>query len=261
MSVSKDDFEELKTRFDKLEECLNTRDQTGPRGGHEVPETELHQGSARGFSVQTADPTDRPEKDLQGQVKSLKDALNSIVLPPELKLNDTRGHSGIKKPDQDAAKIISKCASFTETALKLLGTLSAGTVSEDQLGSLHILLTGMMEYLQDEYSSLIVQGTFPKETVAKFYKNFTKGTSALLPRHREALTTAVNLLGPAASQAPQENRPGDSRPQFRRGTFGARGGGYRGGRRGYRPGGDVFSDTVSHRGFSRPFNQAPQDQD
>ena len=97
--------------------------------------------------------------------------------------------------DQYTAKIISKCADFPETALQLVGTFTAVKITESQFESLHTILQGQMEYIQDEYATLFVQRIFPKDSVTKFYKYFNEGTSALKPRHRDALTTAVNLIG------------------------------------------------------------------
>ena len=59
---------------------------------------------------------------------------------------------------------------------------------------------GQLKERLDALEKLIIE-RLPEaqpESITKFYKNFNKGTSALMPRHREALTTAVNMLGPAA---------------------------------------------------------------
>ena len=115
--ISKQEFERLKDRFDNLESLienkLSTDTQSLQEGAADVP-SQIHPSTEVahvGASAVVA-PVDTPVKDLQGQVKSLSDSLRSFVLPPELKLNHTRGHAGICKQDQDTTKIISKCADF-----------------------------------------------------------------------------------------------------------------------------------------------------
>ena len=102
--ILKQEFDRLKDRYDNFESLI---------AGHTVltggihPSTEVAHVGASVVAL-----VDTPVKDLQSQVKSLSDSLRSFVLPPELKLNHTRGHAGIRKQDQDTAKIISKCADF-----------------------------------------------------------------------------------------------------------------------------------------------------
>ena len=245
-AVKKEDFEaqmnELETRLvQRFEQLLNQRDNTSPVEGSENGSRTHTQSSALGA---TAEEASSPTEDTQGRAKAIADSLRSVILPPELKLNEARGHSGIRKCDQVTANIIAKCAVFAETALKLIGTLSVEGVTEANLQDLHVLGQAQIEYLQDEYSTLFIQGTFASENVTKFYKNFNKGTSALLPRHRAALSTAVNILGPAGHCSQTQ----DSRNASRRGrSFG--GGPFRGFRRSQNGSAnrDVFQDSMNIR--------------
>ena len=169
--------EELMTFLNNFEEKignkLNDISEKSPQDNQASSGGDGQHGNSAPSATQSQDFT--PAGDIQGQVKALSDSLRPVSIAPELKLNETRSHSGIKKQDQNAAKIISKCAYYVETAFKLLGTMQADSISEAQLQNLHVILMGQMEYLQDEYSALYVQGTFPTETVSKFYRNFNKG--------------------------------------------------------------------------------------
>ena len=257
--------EMLDNAVKQLEERLITKLQQLQANDPNTEDRSTHNQERDGPSQSATDQNTTGDiLDIQGRAKAIHDSLRSVIIPSELRLNDSRGHSGIRKNDQPTANIISKCAYFCETALKLLGTLSTDTVSETNLQDLHTILHAQIEYLQDEYSTLFIQGTFPADCVTRFYKNFNKGTSALLPRHRKALTTAVNILGPAGQCTPETR--GDFRPSFRRGRdqvpFR-----HRGTRRGsqgqghYYPGqsarSDVFQDAVTGRfgSNSTPFRQ------
>ena len=218
-----------------------------------TPEEEpTHPDGARNAAeISRSSPVGDTNSDIQGGVKAIGDSLRSVTLPPELRLNDTRGHTGIRKSDQPTANIIAKLANFAEIGLKVVGTVAPDNVTEANLQDIHIVFQAMMEYAQDEYSTLFVQGAFPHDSVTKFFKTFNKGTSALLPRHRDALSTAVNILGPAGcyGQNPEHSR-NDYRNQqgnrrFQRGGYNN----FRRGRGSYNTSvsRDVFNDATSNR--------------
>ena len=62
-----------------------------------------------------------PER-MQGKFTAIKDSLSKIVLPADLRLNDSR--SGITRQDQGHRDTIVKCAHYAKTLLKLVGTVT-----------------------------------------------------------------------------------------------------------------------------------------
>ena len=87
--------------------------------------------------LQARAPTNRPESDppspavaatagasapgapdVQGEFKALQDSLSWVKLPSNLRLNE--GRQGIRRTDQPLLNVITRCARYTETILKLL---------------------------------------------------------------------------------------------------------------------------------------------
>ena len=75
-----------------------------------------------------------------------------VILPPTLKVHDSR--SGIKKEDQKALNVISKCSKYTETDLKLISKSQDGPPLD--IEQLLVWLIAEINYLQDEYAALFV---------------------------------------------------------------------------------------------------------
>ena len=61
--------------------------------------------------------------DIQRDYERLRDSLNRTPVPEGLKVYDNS--IGIKKEDTYALKILSKCARYTETALKIVSSITA----------------------------------------------------------------------------------------------------------------------------------------
>ena len=85
-------------------------------------------------------------KDIQQDCSSLKPSVEKVLLPPHLKLHDSR--SGIKREYQPALTVFSKCGRYIETALKLLSEIKKG--EEVDLNPIAITLIAKLRYLQDE---------------------------------------------------------------------------------------------------------------
>ena len=105
-----------------------------------------------------------PEADeLQEQFNSIKSSLNKVILPLSY-THDSR--SGVKREDQPALNILSKCGRYVETCLKLLGTVD--TDKPVYLKPLSTVLVANIKYLQDEYAALLVKGKFDNNTAQLF---------------------------------------------------------------------------------------------
>lgn len=77
--------------------------------------------------------------DIHKEFESIKESVSRIAMPHWLKIHDTQ--VGIKQEHKAALKIISKCARFTETGLKLISIFAKeenGTfkLSEEYIGAL-----------------------------------------------------------------------------------------------------------------------------
>ena len=129
--------------------------------------------------------------DLQAEFATIKDAVQRVKLPPSLRLNDN-GKKGIRSADQQALSVIQRSARYSETCMKLIGTLSPETVTQADLDQILVTQTAHIKYLQDEYSTLIVQGKFDNQT-ASIFKSLQRNTSGLSPQARDNLEVAATL--------------------------------------------------------------------
>lgn len=181
--------------------------------------------------------------DTQGEFQTLKDTLNRVKLPSELKLNESR--QGIQRADQAVYHVLTKCARYAETSLKLLSTIEPGTkISSETLEQLFLINQAQIQYLQDEYASILVNSQFDS-TTSKLFRALQKNTSGLNASSLETLRSAASLSA-AAKPPPTRQYSGFSNRGY-----------YRGGSRGgYRTGPDTF-DRFSRRQF--PTKRRPDD--
>ncbi len=167
--------------------------------------------------------------DVQGEYQSIKESLSRITLPPDLRVNDSR--QGIRRGDQVLYNVVTKCARFTETALKSLSQTSDcdNENCSGQHDQLVKILQAEISYLQDEFAAIAVQGQFDPN-VSRFFRTLQRNTSVFSPL---ALDNLRNATAISAMYRPQRGRG------FNRGSRGA----FRG------RGDDVFSQ-FSGRNFS-----------
>ena len=77
-----------------------------------------------------SDPLSKEHSDMdafwhiQQDFSSMKSLVGKVLLPPYLKLHDSR--SRIKREDQPVLTVLSKCGRYIETALKLLSEIKEG---------------------------------------------------------------------------------------------------------------------------------------
>jgi hypothetical protein len=187
----------------------------------------------------------------QSEFYAIKDAVNKLKLPEDLRLNDSK--RGIKRNDQATYQVLARSARFVETNFKLLSTLSPGEpLSQDEFQHLYKVQLAHMRFLQSEYASLVVQSKFDENT-AQFFRAFQQNTSGLsedaLKDLKLASTLAASITVDTSNKPKGGQVPGRSafdnnwRDQQRRGASSFRGGYNRGrGYQGYgQPANDVYN--------------------
>ena len=98
-------------------------------------------------------------------------------LPSQIRLNESR--QNIKREDQGTFNLVAKSARYVETSLRVLQTIDEATrVTPKHPENLLLVQMAHINFLQDEYGALIVQGTCNKE-VGKLFRAFRKNTSGL----------------------------------------------------------------------------------
>lgn len=175
-----------------------------------------------GEGTDGASSMNRDLTNIQREFGVIKDALQRVKLPNDLKLEDSK--QGIARNDKPKSYVISKCAQYAETSVKLLSTMLAGEPNEGDIQDLLTVQIAQMRYLQEEHALLLVNGNFG-DGVGRIYRNLRKNTSQFPPEAIDALQAAVTL------NTQQESTRGSYRG---RGSYqGYRGRGYRGRSYGY----------------------------
>ena len=130
--------------------------------------------------------------DIEGEFMTVKDSVQKICLPPDLKLNESR--QGIKREDQPTLNLITKSARYIETALKILGEGVAikSPLTNDQLDQIFICQVAHLHYLQDEYATLVVKSRFDP-TTSQFFRSLQRHTSGLNPAVLKNLQVAASI--------------------------------------------------------------------
>lgn len=104
--------------------------------------------------------------DLQGEFHAIKDSVQSVRLPADLHLNDSR--SGIKRSDQPLATVVRKSARYVETSLKLLTELNNRAIRQDDVQKLFEVQVAHIRYLQEEQAAILVGSQFSEDTAKLF---------------------------------------------------------------------------------------------
>lgn len=158
-----------------------------PPSGHEAASNPPLQGATS------------QQPDLQAEFQTLKDSLNKVKIPAELKLNDSR--QGIKRSDQPLLNVITKCGRYCETAIKLLATIDGSgrnPVDQQTLDNLFLIQQAQIKYLQEEFAALLVNGQFDTST-AKIFRSLQRNTSGFDQGSLETLRSAATLAAAGRS--------------------------------------------------------------
>jgi len=167
----------------------------GTGHGHGAPVQALGAGAVGGLDtgiMQYNSPT--TYENIQQEFMVIKDTLQRVRLPNELKVNDTS--SGVRREDQARAKVVSRCARYSETLVKLLASIQPDSVSPGDLQDILTVCVAQVRFLQEEQAMMMVSGQYGPR-VEKSYRNLRSNTSAFTPAALETLQAAVVLEGHA----------------------------------------------------------------
>ena len=142
--------------------------------------------------------------DHQEHFRAIKDALQRVKLPSDLKVDESR--QGMKRSEMSKNFIITKCASYCETALKLLFTLDPGNpLSEDNLNDLVTILSANIRYLQEERGMLLVNSTMGPG-VGTIFRQFKKNTSFFQSGFISAVDSSSSVTQCVAAASTKRSR-------------------------------------------------------
>ena len=201
----------LSNRISSLEETVNTSEATSGRQS-EVP----NQAQYGEYTERQAPTPAATAADVGAEFQRLKTSVQSVRLPNNLTLQESR--QGIKKEDQTILNVLIKSARFAETAMKLLQNVDTESAPESVISTLDDLFTvhlAQIRYVQEEYTSLVVQGSFDP-TVTRFFRSLQRNSS-FTPEALENLRSAATI---ASAYQPQQQRGRGHRPVFRGGYHG-----------------------------------------
>ena len=234
----------------KVEEVETKADRTELKGESKVTESVDNNPTETESRSQTAITGSEPDvyavgptgnvpgashHDIYKEFESVKDSVARIALPPWLKIHDSQ--VGIKQEHKTALKILSKCARFTETGLKLISSFSKEEnrtfiLSEEDIGAIYTTLSAQAYYLQAEYSSLVVKSSFDDET-SRLYTSLENNTSAFSRQSLNNVRIAAELAA-ISGRGRRRANPDRGRGQFGRGRGDYRGRDFRSGSEFYR---------------------------
>lgn len=145
--------------------------------------------------------------DTQKEFEAVRDSVSRIVLPPWLKVNDSP--AGVKQEHKHVLKILSKSARFTETGLKLLTTFERSDngnyiLTEDEVNALYVTLSASSNFLQGEYTNIVVKSSFNEET-SRLFNNLENNTAAFNESSLQNIRIAAELA--SVSGRSNQRRP------------------------------------------------------
>ncbi|GFO29463.1 reverse transcriptase [Plakobranchus ocellatus] len=134
--------------------------------------------------------------DILKDFERLRDSLVRIPVPNNFKVNDTT--TGIKQDCRGTLSVLSKCARFAETGLKVLTTLpderhsSSVSIQRDDLESIFVVFAAQINFLQSEYAGLVVKSTFNDET-SRIFRSFENNASSFSRQSLQNVRIAAEL--------------------------------------------------------------------
>ena len=145
----------------------------------------------------------RVDSSIQDVYKGIKDKVSNIKIPPELRCGTSK--AGIRCEDNNAANIISNCARYVETTIKLLWSLDEEPTREELIEMFQIQ-KAHSDYLRQEHSALVVSSQFGGKT-SQLFKNLSRGTTNLDEKQLDTLLKAVQITSndPNSRSRPRDN--------------------------------------------------------
>lgn len=184
-----------------------------------------------------SDTNSPSEFDIQKRFDNVREGLSRIQLPPDSKVCESQ--QGIKADCKSTLKVISRSARFAETGLKLMSRFcqddQSGNfiISPADMDKLYIIFQAQVNYLQAEYSGLVVRSTFDEET-SRLFRAFQNNSQAFSERSLNHVRLAAELTSISTRHSSNARSAGHrgQRSSFGRRPFGrvnrgfARGGYY-----------------------------------
>lgn len=176
------------------------------------------------------------DTDIQREFDCVKDSLSKVQISKKYKVFDSS--KGVTKENKNTLAVVSKCARFSETGLKVFASLDCidsesssddVLVHKEDLQKLFTIFAAQCNYLQGEYANIIVKSNFDEDT-SRIFRSFENNSAAFSDQSLKNIRIAAEL-----ASIPRPS--GRSRYQgFSRG-FGFSNRGFRGGRGFRHPGG------------------------
>jgi len=194
-------------------------------------------------------PTSDPVA-VQELFKIIQDSVTRVRLPTDLKLHDS---GSVKKKCQPVYGVVRKCARYTETILKIFAHVkldNADAVTVAAVEDIYTCLTAEINYLQEEYAAILVQGRFGDDAADVFH-DLQKNTSVFTEDRLPIVKTAIELANLRINNQGnnQGQRSGFDRQGSNRGSFGYNRG--RGGNSQFRSYGNYDRDNHMRQGRGR----------
>ena len=146
-------------------------------------------------------------EDIQGEFFSIRESLlHKVKLPSDHKLQDSGSRKGISAKELSAYNIISRCAKHVETNFRILFTVNSETITTSELQELYISNFSLLRYLQEEYTSLLVSGTFDENT-AKSFRLLQRNESSFKADTIDKLEKTIIIASARSNQQQTQQYP------------------------------------------------------
>ena len=154
---------------------------------------------------------------------NIKESYARVRIPHQYKVNDSDSANGIKTECRPVLKVISKSARFAETGLKVLASIQDSDPSSEGLSELFTIFHAQINFLQAEYSNIVVRSTFDEDT-GRIFRQFENNSQALSERSLANIRVAAEI----SSLQQRHQRPQRSSGRGDTGFFNRSRGGHRG---------------------------------
>ncbi|GFR62032.1 hypothetical protein ElyMa_003573000 [Elysia marginata] len=159
--------------------------------------------------------------DIQRDFERIRDSLIRIPVPTGLKVNDSS--VGIKQECRPALKILSKCARYGETGLKILSQIADEpgetiNVKKSDLDSIFVTLAAEVNFLQSEFAALVVKSTFNEDT-SRIFRSFENNQGSFSEASLQNVRVGAELAAAQSrfSQGHSQSRGSRARGRYRGG--------------------------------------------
>jgi hypothetical protein len=196
----------------------STADNSRPRGATENS-TEPHEDNVADQSQATPEPdlsvtnpgecspsyraAASEDFDLDEEYQVLSHHLNRIRPAPSEVLRDN--HKGFKRDFQTTAKVISRCARYTENILKILNLVT----QTEEIIDLKLIAKCQLQFLKTEYACLIVANDADNPKVAANFRRIKQGCTGMSKTDLEDYKLAVDISSQDSKSENKRNFTGN----------------------------------------------------